>query len=54
MPLPPIHVTTALLATGAFVAEGIGARHHAVAGTDHFPHRDRPDAVNELLRVIWS
>lgn len=47
-------VGEALLATSVFVAEGIGARHHPVPGTDHFPHRDRPDVVNELLCDIWS
>ncbi|WP_194910481.1 alpha/beta fold hydrolase [Catenulispora rubra] len=47
-------VGNALLATSLFIAEGIGAHHHSVPGTDHFPHRDRPDVVNELLCTIWS
>jgi pimeloyl-ACP methyl ester carboxylesterase len=47
-------VGEALLAAGAFIADRIGARHHPVPGTDHFPHRDRSDLVNELLRGVWS
>lgn len=47
-------VGEALLATSVYVAERIGARHHPVPATDHYPHRDRPDLVNELLRSIWS
>lgn len=47
-------VGDALVATSVFIADGIGARHHPVPGTDHFPHRDRADVVNELLRAIWS
>jgi hypothetical protein len=39
----PIHVT--MLAAGAFIADRIGARHHPVPGTDHFPHRDRSGPV---------
>jgi len=47
-------VGEALLATSVFVAEAIGARHHRVPATDHYPHRDHPGLVNELLRGIWS
>lgn len=47
-------VGEALLATGVFIAEGIGARHWSVAGADHSPHRDRAGVVNGLLRDLWS
>lgn len=47
-------VGDALLATSVFIADGIGARHHPVPGTDHYPHQERPNVVNELLRTIWS
>ncbi|WP_333772990.1 alpha/beta fold hydrolase [Streptomyces sp. IBSBF 3136] len=39
----------AIAVTGEVVADRIGARQVQVAGTDHFPHRDRPDVVNSLL-----
>jgi len=48
------HVGEALLACGTFIAGRIGARSVLVPGTDHFPHRDRPDLVNALLRRIWA
>jgi len=44
----------ALLACGTFIAERIGARSVLVPGTDHFPHRDRADLVNALLRETWT
>ena len=44
----------ALLACGTFIAERIGARSVLVPGTDHFPHRDRADLVNALLRETWE
>jgi pimeloyl-ACP methyl ester carboxylesterase len=42
-----------LMACGAFVAEKIGARLVRVPGADHFPHRDRDELVNALLRETW-
>lgn len=44
----------ALVACGSFVAERIGARLVQVPGADHFPHRDRPNIVNALLREVWD
>jgi pimeloyl-ACP methyl ester carboxylesterase len=44
----------ALVACGSFVAERIGARLIQVPGADHFPHRDRSDVVNALLREVWN
>ncbi|HEY1489081.1 MAG TPA: alpha/beta hydrolase [Micromonosporaceae bacterium] len=46
-------VGDALMACGAFIADRIGARSVRVPGTDHFPHRDRPELVNALLRDLW-
>lgn len=48
------YVGDALLACGRFIAPRIGARSVLVPGTDHFPHRDRPDLVNALLRETWE
>ncbi|WP_433893860.1 alpha/beta fold hydrolase [Streptomyces sp. CA-111067] len=44
----------ALAACGAYIADRTGARHVTVEGTDHFPHRDRPETVNRLLAETWS
>ena len=43
----------ALMGSGVFVAEKIGARLVRVPGADHFPHRDRDELVNALLRETW-
>lgn len=43
----------ALRACGGFIADRIGARLVQVPGADHFPHRDRPETVNPLLREVW-
>lgn len=39
---------------GESVAETIGARHMRVDGTGHYPHRERPEAVNAVLRRLWQ
>ncbi|UKY53902.1 alpha/beta fold hydrolase [Streptomyces inhibens] len=44
----------ALVACGEYLAEMIGARHVRVAGADHAPHQDRPDAVNAVLTRMWQ
>lgn len=44
----------ALVACGSFVADRIGGRLVQVPGADHFPHRDRSDIVNALLREVWN
>ncbi|MDH6118974.1 pimeloyl-ACP methyl ester carboxylesterase [Kitasatospora sp. GAS204A] len=47
-------VGDAIAATGQFIAERIGADAVRVAGTDHYPHQDRHQVVNELLREFWT
>ncbi|MCE4942468.1 alpha/beta fold hydrolase [Streptomyces noursei] len=47
-------VGDALAACGEYLAEMIGARHVQVPGTDHMPHQDRPDVVNEVLTRLWQ
>jgi len=44
----------ALVATAMVVAERIGARLHQVAESDHSPHQQRPDEVNQLLLDFWK
>ncbi|MFE7318968.1 alpha/beta fold hydrolase [Streptomyces sp. NPDC057555] len=47
-------VGDALAACGEYLAEMIGARHVQVPGTDHTPHQDRPEVVNEVLTRLWQ
>ena len=43
-----------LMACARVTAERIGARHVHVPGTAHYPHVERPDAVNAALTDLWS
>ncbi|GAA1247054.1 hypothetical protein GCM10009665_42540 [Kitasatospora nipponensis] len=44
----------AMMATGAYLARRIGARHLRVPGADHAPHRDGAEQVNRELAALWS
>ncbi|GGX30340.1 alpha/beta fold hydrolase [Streptomyces noursei] len=47
-------VGDALAACGEYLANMIGARHVRVPGTDHAPHQDRPEVVNDVLARLWQ
>ncbi|MFE6691150.1 alpha/beta fold hydrolase [Streptomyces sp. NPDC057743] len=47
-------VGDALAACREYLAEMIGARHVRVPDTDHAPHQDRPEVVNEVLARLWQ
>ncbi|MFG1853133.1 alpha/beta fold hydrolase [Actinomadura geliboluensis] len=43
-----------LMACARVTAERIGARLVRVPGAAHYPHVERPDAVNAALRALWT
>lgn len=43
-----------LTACAGVTADRIGARRVRIAGAAHYPHVERPDAVNEALRALWT
>ncbi|MFK0290341.1 alpha/beta fold hydrolase [Streptomyces sp. NPDC090442] len=47
-------VGEALAACGEYLAETVGTRHVRVPDTDHAPHQDRPEVVNEVLTRLWQ
>jgi pimeloyl-ACP methyl ester carboxylesterase len=47
-------VGDAMAACGETLAHAIHAGHIPVPETDHFPHRDHPTLVNDVLADIWT
>ncbi|TDD92559.1 alpha/beta hydrolase [Actinomadura darangshiensis] len=43
-----------LMACGRVTAQRIGARHLRVRGAAHYPHVERPEAVNAALAGLWG
>ncbi|WP_125615254.1 alpha/beta fold hydrolase [Actinomadura sp. WAC 06369] len=43
-----------LRACAEVTADRIGARLVRIDGAAHYPHTERPDAVNEQLRTLWT